>query len=140
MRCQLHYRSSTSSLFSRLFLSSSMTSLSVASCPTVRHTAPKWMRGPSYPTLEAQTSRTDKATPPSGPDGGTIGHQPAPGKLRPITKNLRIDTYLVTPYTSRPSVRPVPVRRIYKSRPEGTICKWKQLNWTTAHQVTVTQS
>ena len=104
----------------------------------VRHTAPRRMRGPSYPTLEAQTSRKDKATTPSGPGVGTIGHQPAPGKLRPLTKNLRIGTYLVTPYTPRPSVRPVPVRRIYERGPSGTLCKWKQLNRSTAHQVTDT--
>ena len=107
---------------------------------SVRHTTPKRMRGPSYPTLEAQTYRKDKATPPSGPGVGTIGHQPSPGKLRPLTKNLRIGTYLVTPYTSRPSVRPVPVRRIYERRPSGTLCKWKQLNRSTAHKVTDAQS
>ena len=107
---------------------------------SVRHTAPRRMRGPSYPTLEEETSRKDKARPPSGPGVGTIGHQPSPGKLRPLTKNLRIGTYLVTPYTSRPSVRPVPVRRIYERRPSGTLCKWKQLNRSTAHQVTDTQS
>src|SRR6202000_245000 len=95
---------------------------------SVRRTAPRRMRGPSYATLEAHTSRKDKATPPSSPDVGTIGHQLSPGKLRPLTKNLRIGTYLVTPYTSRPSVRPVPVRRIYERRPSGTLCKWKQLN------------
>src|SRR6201996_8814022 len=98
------------------------------------------MRGPSYPTLEAQTSRKNKATPPSGPGEGTIGHQPSPGKLRPLTKNLRIGTYLITPYTSRPSGRPVPVSRIYERRHLGTLCKWKQLNRSTAHQVTDTQS
>src|SRR6201996_9665709 len=98
------------------------------------------MRGPSYPTLEAQTSRKNKATPPSGPGVGTIGHQPSPGKLRPLTKNLRIGTYLVTWYTSRPSIRPVPVCRIYERRPSGTLCKWKQLNRSTAYQVTDTQS
>ena len=106
----------------------------------VRHTASRRMRGPSYPTLEAQTLRNDKATPPSGPDIGTVGHQLSPGKLHPLTKNLSIGTYLVTPYMSRPSVRPVPVRRIYKRRPSGTLCKWKQLNRSTAHQVTDTQS
>src|ERR1700761_4932711 len=107
---------------------------------TVRRTAPRRMRGPSYPTLEAQTSRKDKETPPAGPSFGTIGHQPSPGKLRPLTKNLRIGTYLVTQYTSRPSVRPGPVRRIYERRPSGTLCKWKQLNRSTAHQVTDTES
>ena len=106
----------------------------------VRHTAPRRMRGPSYPTLEAQTSRKEKATPPSGPGVGTIGHQPLPGKLGPLTKNLRIGTYLVTPYTSRPSVQPVPVRRIYERRPSGTLCKWNQLNRATAHKVTDIQS
>ena len=106
----------------------------------VRHTAPRRMRGPSYPTLEAQTSRKDKATPPSGPGVWTIGHQPSPGKLRPLTKNLRIGTYLVTRYSSRLSVLPVPVRRIYGRGPSGTLCKWKQLNRSTAHKVTDTQS
>src|ERR1700743_3822348 len=98
------------------------------------------MRGPSYPTLEAHTPRKDKATPPSSPGIGTIGHQPSPGKLRPLTKNLRIGTYLVTPYTSWLSLRLVPVRRIYERRPAGTLCKWKQLNRSSAHQVTTTQS
>ena len=106
----------------------------------VKPTGPRRIRGPSYPTLEAQTSSIVKATPPSGPSVGTIGHQPSPGKLRPLTKNLRIGTYLGTPYTSRPSVRPVPVRSIYDRRPSGTLCKWKQLNRSTAHQVTDTQS
>ena len=106
----------------------------------VRHTAPRRMRGPSYPTLEAHSSRQDKATPPSGPGVGTIGPQLAPGKLRSLTKNLRIGTYLVTLYTSRPSVRPVPVRRVYERRPSGTLCKWKQLNRSTAHKVTDTHS
>ena len=106
----------------------------------VRHTAPRRMRGPSYPILEAQTSRKDNATPPSGPGVGTIGRQPPPGKLRPLTKNLKIGTNLVTPYTSQPSVRLVPVRRIYERRPSGTLCKWKQLNRSTVHKVTDTQS
>ena len=106
----------------------------------VRHTAPRRMRGPSYPTLEAQTSRKDKATPPSGPGVGTIGHQPLPGKLRPLTKNLRIGTHLIIPYTSRLSIRPVPVCRIYERRPSGTLCKWKQINRSTVHKVTDTQS
>ena len=73
---------------------------------SIRRTAPRRMRGPSYPTLEAQNSRKDKATPPSGPGVGTIGHEPSPGKLRPLTKNLRIGTYLVTPLRrGRPSHR-----------------------------------
>ena len=98
------------------------------------------MRGPSYPTLEAQTSRKDKATPPSSPDVGTIGHQPSPGKWRPLTNNLRIGTYLVTLDTLRPSLQPVPARRTYERRPSGTLCQWKQLNRSMAHQVTDTQS
>ena len=106
----------------------------------VRRTAPRRMRGPSYPTLEAQTTRKDKAAPPFGPGVGTIGHQPSPGTLRPLTKNLRIGTYLVTPYTLRPSVRLVPVPRIYERRPSDSVCNWKQLHWSTAHQVTDTQS
>jgi len=36
--------------------------------------------------LRAQTSEKELATPPSGPDVGTIGHNTPPGKLRPLTK------------------------------------------------------
>ena len=91
----------------------------------VRHTASKRIRGPSYPTLEAQTFRIIKATPFSGPSVGTEGHQPSPGKLRPLTKNLVIGTYLVTLYMSQPSVLLVSVGRIYERRPSSTLCKWK---------------
>ena len=83
----------------------------------VRRTAPRRMRGQNYPSLEAHTSRKDNATPPSGLGVGTIGHQPSPGKLRPLTINLKNGTYLITRYRSRPSVRPVPVRRIYEKKP-----------------------
>ena len=103
--------------------------------PIVRHTAPRRIRGPSYPTLEAQTSRIVKATPPSGPRVGSVGQQLLPGKLRPLTKNLRNGSYLVTPYRLRPSVRPGPVRKIYERKPSGTLCRWRQLNRSNAHQV-----
>ena len=83
--------------------------------PSVRHTAHRRIRGPSYPTLEGQTSRIVKATPPSGTDVGTKGHQLSAGKLRPLTKNLRIGNYHVMPYRSWLSVRPVAVHRIYES-------------------------
>src|SRR6201996_5650434 len=78
---------------------------------SVRRTAPRRIRGQSYPTLEALTSRKDKATPPSGPSVGTIGHQPSPGKLRPLTKSLRIGTYLITPYTAQSVNHVCPVTR-----------------------------
>ena len=71
----------------------------------VRHTTLRRIRGPSYLTLEAQTSRIVKATPPSGAGFGTIGHQPSSGKWRPLTESLRLGTHLVTPYTSRLSNR-----------------------------------
>ena len=51
---------------------------------TVTHRAPERMRESSYPTLH-EPPRKSKATPPSSPDVGTIGRQPSPGKLRPLT-------------------------------------------------------
>ena len=52
---------------------------------SVTHRAPERMRESSYPTLAHEPPRKSKATPPSSPDIGTIGRQPSPGKLRPLT-------------------------------------------------------
>ena len=53
----------------------------------VTHKAPWRMRGSSYPTLSARTSKIVIATPRSTPVIGTIGHQQSPGKLHPLTRD-----------------------------------------------------
>ena len=45
----------------------------------------KRVRESSYPTLAHEPPEMSDATPPSSPNVGTIGHQPSPGKLRPLT-------------------------------------------------------
>jgi len=40
------------------------------------------------------------------------------------------------PYTSQPSVRPDPVRRIYEGRPLASLCKWFEPNRWTSHKAT----
>ena len=51
----------------------------------VTHKAPERMRESSYPTLAHEPPEKSDATPPSSRDVGTIGHQPWPGQLRPLT-------------------------------------------------------
>jgi len=55
---------------------------------TVRHRAPRRIRGSSYPTFAHEPLKKEFATPPSGPDVGTVGHYTPPGKLRPLTKDI----------------------------------------------------
>ena len=50
------------------------------------HRAPERMIESSQPTLAHEPPDKSDATPPSSPEVGTIGHQPLPGKLRPLTQ------------------------------------------------------
>jgi len=61
--------------------------LTLARVP-VRHRAPTWIRGSSYPTSAHKPLEKDLATPLSSPAIGTIGHHTGPGKSRPLIKDM----------------------------------------------------
>ena len=90
------------------------------------------------PYIDTHKLRRKQITPPPAP---VLGRRVITGRLGcciPTPKTTINGTHLITPYTSRPTVRPDPVRRIYEGRPSGTLCKLKQRNWTTVHKVTDT--
>jgi len=91
------------------------------------------------PYLDTHQLRRKTITPPSSPCVGTARHHWPPGSCVPTPRTTVNGTHVITPYTSRPSVRPDPVRRIYGERPSKTLCKWKQVNRMTAHRVTDTR-
>jgi len=45
-------------------------------------------KGVQLPYLCARTSKKELATPPSGPNVGTVGHHTPSGKLSPLTKDI----------------------------------------------------
>ena len=98
------------------------------------HCSQKDKRG-KLPYLRSTNLQNSQSNTPSGSSFGSDGHQLPPGRLCPLTKNLRIGTYLVTRDTSRLSIQPVPVCRIYVRRPSGTIWKWKRLSRSTANKL-----
>ena len=52
----------------------------------VTHRVPERMRESSYPTLAHEPPEKSDTTSPSSPGVGTRGHEPSPGKLRPLTQ------------------------------------------------------
>lgn len=77
---------------------------------------------------------------PSGPDVGTARHRRYVRQLRPDTITGKKDAFAVTPYTSSPSVRPEPVRRIYERVVSARGRKWNEPNRSESPRVTYHES
>ena len=115
------------------------TNTSKRGAPVRRMSSPPYFRREKLPYLAHINFETLGQHPPPAPaleQRVTTGWL---GSCVPSPKTTSVGTHLITPYTSRPSDRPDPVRRIYKGRPSSTLCKWKQVNRTEAHKVTGTQ-
>jgi len=70
-------------------------------------------------------TRTSKEKRYHPPPALALGRRIITGRLGscvPTPKTTINGTHLITPYTSRPSVQPDPVRRIYEGRPSDTLC------------------